>query len=379
MKKIALYILILVALVPDFTFAQYKLLEPLPCIPDTGNNCKQENCAEGSICKINLDTYIGYVFKFSIALAAFLAVIMIIWGGFEVMLSESPFKIGNGKDRIWNAIIGLVMVLASYLILETIDPRLVQINTTIPTVEVKDLAKDGSSLLSTISEDINKLNTADKEKVEKLQKQNIGVQESIDMIQKIAAEENRPLTQEEKANIENFKQEIKSNEAEITSKIYRSESSKSFSDTINFLRDEKNYKTVYVSTNISERGDLLETSEVKLEKNISEIDYAEEYKKLKDAGNIAEAEKVKIRGDFYKRQIAKEKELMKNVLISQGTIDRAVGFTKSKEADLYLKTELKALSTGKEIDSTIKNDPELVSEYEAIKQRRLELLKTVIK
>jgi hypothetical protein len=139
MKRIIFYILIAITLVPSFSYAQYKLLEPLPCVDGTGNDCSGNK----PITEINLETYIQYVFKFSIALAAFLAVVMIIVGGFEWMLSETPFKIGEGKKRIQNAIIGLVMVLASYLILETIDPRLVQVGVTVPQIRV-----DTSSLES---------------------------------------------------------------------------------------------------------------------------------------------------------------------------------------------------------------------------------------
>ena len=121
----------------------YKLLEPLPCIQGVGD------CNVGTMQRdISLDDYIGYIFKFAIALAAFLAVIMIIWGGFEYMTSEIPSLKLEGKGRISNAIIGLLMVLASYLILATIDPRLVAINTKIPVIRIcneADLKLDAKS------------------------------------------------------------------------------------------------------------------------------------------------------------------------------------------------------------------------------------------
>ncbi len=133
MKKILIYIIILCALLPLKTEAQkYTLLEPLPCIPEAGTNC-----APGETIKeINIVGFVGYVFKFSIALAAFLAVLMIMWGGFEYVMSETPFGKSDGKERITNAIVGLLGILSSYLILATIDPRLVEIYTDIPPIQI---------------------------------------------------------------------------------------------------------------------------------------------------------------------------------------------------------------------------------------------------
>ncbi len=133
MKKIITYIIILCALLPLHTHAQkYTLLEPLPCIPDAG-----VTCTEGQTIKeIDIVGFVGYVFKFSIALSAFLAELMIMWGGFEYMTSETPFGKSDGKDRITNAIVGLLGILSSYLILATIDPRLVEIYTDIPTIKI---------------------------------------------------------------------------------------------------------------------------------------------------------------------------------------------------------------------------------------------------
>jgi dolichyl-phosphate-mannose--protein O-mannosyl transferase len=69
-----------------------------------------------------LNTFLVQVFQFGLAIAAALAVIMIVWGGVEIMISESPFGKSSGKDRIWNAIWGLLLALVSYLILYTINP-----------------------------------------------------------------------------------------------------------------------------------------------------------------------------------------------------------------------------------------------------------------
>jgi hypothetical protein len=69
-----------------------------------------------------LGQFLSQAFQFGLALAAALAVIMIVWGGVEKMLSESVFKKDAGKKKIEDAIYGLLLALVSWLILYTINP-----------------------------------------------------------------------------------------------------------------------------------------------------------------------------------------------------------------------------------------------------------------
>ena len=123
--------------------ANYTLLEPLPCIAGTGNNCTggTANCPSGSMCSINIQTYIVYIFKLMIALAVFAAVVMCIIGGFQYMLTDSVTKKGDAKDTIKNAVLGLAGALLSWLILYTINPNLVNISlVTVPSLNLKTTA-----------------------------------------------------------------------------------------------------------------------------------------------------------------------------------------------------------------------------------------------
>lgn len=70
----------------------------------------------------NLSTFLSQVFQFGLALAAALAVVMIVWGGVEIMLSESVLKKTDGKKRIMDALGGLLLALVSWLILYIINP-----------------------------------------------------------------------------------------------------------------------------------------------------------------------------------------------------------------------------------------------------------------
>jgi hypothetical protein len=68
--------------------------------------------------------FLSQAFSFGLAVAAALAVIMIVWGGVEIMLSESVFKKDDGKKKIKDAIYGLLLALVSWLILYTINPKI---------------------------------------------------------------------------------------------------------------------------------------------------------------------------------------------------------------------------------------------------------------
>jgi hypothetical protein len=70
----------------------------------------------------SLGAFLAQAFQFGLAIAAALAVIMIVWGGVEIMLSETPFGKSNGKEKIWDAIWGLGLALISWLILYIINP-----------------------------------------------------------------------------------------------------------------------------------------------------------------------------------------------------------------------------------------------------------------
>lgn len=72
----------------------------------------------------SLGDFLAQAFNLGLALAAALAVIMIVWGGVEYMLSESVFSKDDGKKKIKDALTGLLLALVSWLILFTINPEI---------------------------------------------------------------------------------------------------------------------------------------------------------------------------------------------------------------------------------------------------------------
>lgn len=76
----------------------------------------------------DMPTLLNTLLFASVAIAALLAVIMVAVGGFKWMTTDSVFAIGNAKDQITDAIMGLLVVLMAVLVLKTINPELLNLN-----------------------------------------------------------------------------------------------------------------------------------------------------------------------------------------------------------------------------------------------------------
>lgn len=72
--------------------------------------------------------FLKYIYYFFLSIGGILTFVMLVWGGFKWLTSAgNPGGIGEAKDIIFSALIGLVLLLGSYLILSTINPSLVVI------------------------------------------------------------------------------------------------------------------------------------------------------------------------------------------------------------------------------------------------------------
>lgn len=150
----------------------YTLLEPLPCL--NGDT----TCTSGQqVTDIQFKDYVTYVFNLIIALAAVAAVFMIVLGGFQYMSSDSYSGKSEGLKKLQNALLGLLLVLSSYLILRTIDPRLVEIpSTLVPKLDIKYDPDELSSYMKQLLVAVN----ADKNYVRQLMNQNNEIRSLID-------------------------------------------------------------------------------------------------------------------------------------------------------------------------------------------------------
>src|SRR3989338_3117607 len=116
------------------TNTTYQPLAPLPGLGDTiqtDSGCKFDekgNIIPGSCTNpCPFGNYLNIIIKLVIGIAAVLAMVMIVMGGVEYMTSDLISSKEAGKDTIRNAILGLLIALGAYLILNTINPQLLSV------------------------------------------------------------------------------------------------------------------------------------------------------------------------------------------------------------------------------------------------------------
>jgi hypothetical protein len=102
--------------------ATYTLLSPLPGV---GTNGKVD-VASG------FGSYLNSIIRLVIGLIGVLAVVMLVVGGIQYMVSSGGGEKGGAKERMQNALFGLVLALSAYTILNTINPNLVTLTIHVP-------------------------------------------------------------------------------------------------------------------------------------------------------------------------------------------------------------------------------------------------------
>lgn len=120
----------ILAVGPHMSYAQtsndYQLLAPIPIGGGSGS--------VNSVSTNNFSDYAQNIISFLIGFAAVLAVLMIMFGGFTYMTSEALGGKESGKEMMLNAVYGLLLILASFLILQTINPELLNLNLNIGSI-----------------------------------------------------------------------------------------------------------------------------------------------------------------------------------------------------------------------------------------------------
>ncbi|HTE49214.1 MAG TPA: hypothetical protein VK675_04890 [Candidatus Paceibacterota bacterium] len=116
----------------------YQLLAPLPCEKNTpgcdaNGQLKTFDAAQSNTA---LGAYLNLMIKVFIGICAVLSVVMIVIGGLEYMTSELISSKEHGKERIRNALLGLLIALGSYALLFTINPDLLNSEPKIDTASV---------------------------------------------------------------------------------------------------------------------------------------------------------------------------------------------------------------------------------------------------
>ena len=77
----------------------------------------------------NLGAFVNALFKMTISIGAVIAVAQFVYGGIVYMMTESgAVQMGESKERMQNALLGLVMLLSTYVIFNQINPDLLNLN-----------------------------------------------------------------------------------------------------------------------------------------------------------------------------------------------------------------------------------------------------------
>ncbi len=72
-----------------------------------------------------LNSIVAWLYYAIIGISGFTTLIMIIWGGVQWLTSTgNPSAIGDAQDRIKSALLGLLIIFASFIIIQTINPDL---------------------------------------------------------------------------------------------------------------------------------------------------------------------------------------------------------------------------------------------------------------
>lgn len=115
MKKLAVAVFIVL---PVFALAQgqitYTPLEPLPGVDQSGT--------------VDFAAFLRGFFTLLLSVGGVIAVGALVLGGITYMTSEVVGKKDEARKRIQKAVWGLLLLIASYLILNTINPQLLQFN-----------------------------------------------------------------------------------------------------------------------------------------------------------------------------------------------------------------------------------------------------------
>jgi len=143
--KIGVAVILAMIVLPVFYVAaagDYTVLAPLPgtTVDVCDGNPNNPNC------QTTLERYLPGLFNLAIGIAAVAAVLMIVIGGFQYISSDALTGKSQGKQRIQNAVFGLILVIGAYLILYTINPKLLELHLEIETITTLAPAGTGGQL-----------------------------------------------------------------------------------------------------------------------------------------------------------------------------------------------------------------------------------------
>ncbi len=114
------------ALAPQVFAQGFTALAPIPGLTDT----------TGIVNSAGFANFFNNLYKYVIGLAAVFAVIMITWGGLEISTQDSISKQGAGREKITQAIYGLILVLSPVLVFSIINPSILNLSLNLTKIDL---------------------------------------------------------------------------------------------------------------------------------------------------------------------------------------------------------------------------------------------------
>jgi len=90
--------------------------------------------ALGTLTQANISQYLAAAYQLGLGIAAALAVIFIMIGGFRYLSAAGGSGIESGKEMIKNAVIGLVLAALSFTLLQTVNPDILTLR--LPSIQL---------------------------------------------------------------------------------------------------------------------------------------------------------------------------------------------------------------------------------------------------
>ncbi len=122
---------------PSEVQSGFTALAPIPGLTDQS--------ATSVMNATTLANFFNNLYKYLIGLAAILAVIEIIWGGLEISTKDSVSKQSDGRERITQAIFGLVLVLSPVLVFSIINPNILNLSLNLPVLNTTNAVSNITS------------------------------------------------------------------------------------------------------------------------------------------------------------------------------------------------------------------------------------------
>ena len=147
---------------------EYQLLAPLPLSGPDQPETTRTTAAQ----------YLQGIFILIIGIATVLAVLAIIYGGIKYMSTDAFGEKNEAKTTIQNAIWGLLLAIGAWLILFTVNPRLVNFNLSIP---VQPIATTTGGSGTTGGGGIDSLSLTQQQATSAFRSANVGIASGINL------------------------------------------------------------------------------------------------------------------------------------------------------------------------------------------------------